>query len=56
MDFLEDPGKVSISMSPAPLGMTFVNGGRVTAVPAGSQAAILGVKPDSWLAKHFSFT
>merc|ERR1740133_901043 len=37
--------KVTISMSPAPLGMSFVNGGRITTVPAGCQAAILGVKP-----------
>lgn len=42
--------KVTISMSPAPLGMSFVNGGRITTVPAGCQAAILGVKPD-WIVR-----
>jgi len=40
--------KVTINVSPVILGMTFVDGGRVTTVPAGCQAAILGVKPD-WI-------
>merc|ERR1719326_1385678 len=40
--------QVTINMTPVPHGMSFADGGRVTSVPAGSQAAIIGVKPD-WI-------
>lgn len=40
--------KVTINMSSAAHGMTFRDGGGVTVAPAGSQAAILGVKVD-WI-------
>merc|ERR1719491_2818945 len=43
--------KVTVNMGPGPLGLTFVDGGRVTAAPANGQAAAAGVKPEWYIAE-----